>query len=1366
MCRVHYSSHLFFRCYLRILFSPLPVPRSHPCAVYVACYPNMHVFNTYTPTQDNFRSAMLSLHKAISNPDHALVHLLHLLVVRKNRIDCLRHDKARMQEELDRLKETHKRTLGEKRRMKETVDEYETEVKRARRELADALVPGYQRARDDQYLRKLVERHGKRLQRFNLTPQQYSELDTAEQQDVTSPRPVPDDASEPSAHRRESLQLAGTNLPMPPPPPPRPGQSSTSIAVPREDHGIDDEPSLINVSKLPVLCDNCNAAIDPTLNAVLGTLTEEGPSSGTCGGSSLFDQASQLQVQSAFRNEGELPADAEPWESGDWEPAPDSVVSRPAKAQKKPHDTWLNFTKKYVQTHYMSYLIGTSNIRYRNKTYAEHCHHKTIDWDNHAFCPSCYVRYELPKCSKHGPITCGFCAMNSDEVDAKRNALLGQNKKPVFPINRDLPRKCYTQEDCDVYVQANGFFETPNPQWLDKKEEIQGCVPASLIPASVLPKDRRSFVDAQSAWFHVNDYKAFCDSMNENASKGSKYETPSTKNHPMVPLGLRWPDEQDASAPDVAQSESMSVVRDSVLRTERMISYIYGPLKDAEKALAGATTEHATLASAAFSATSAPATAAQSVDLPPPLGLSVLSQPSPALAALMTSTPQRPTAAAASVTVQTRVQTIRSCTPTGLAAVQCDFTCQFGPITDNKTVQTDEHWSPQSFVDTARVQPQRVFEGQGLKYGPWQNTPDQQLPDLYPLWSRANDQTKRVKDMEIYGNEVVTVTRSITGQSEPVETKQLVIGKALPDAYDRAMAQAAATPFNITVQLPGRLGSQNTDESLIQGHDVVNLPDQAGFYPDAKDVVPMTQHEARQHRVIAQMAANTTAQEACVTQKLRGKFAAVDTVEDLRDEVADTLDFLLQRQRDRVQLSASHMTLATLILRRDLMVRCGLDPKKHLLLFTNTESSLSPLPSPRADAILQDAVARQMLDVDTVREVRRRHSDCIYKDETGLSVKGIERRNRYLLEEKDMREARAKLLETARMHQTAMKYGGNRMFESAVRLREGHINDRLREERERLQREELAKLKNRPVEEFQQLREAALADHLLQAKQALRKQQEEGAARQRTEIVREQATEVKQEPPEDPNVSQQVARCSPRLTSSPQPSRPPCPSTPWYSSEKMRMFVAVNLARQRDGYNEAFYLMSAAVVDAVTRLIDRMPHVKTDSERAHFFGKVKKVILKLRPYLLDDDHRKAVDLATAGVRAWALNLNVQPQAAQHLERTLQVVANMFFMYYARWRTSPKAPKLKDEVHYRPTDNIWVVQAQKNQAAKQAQQQQSTETPDAPRQSGSHPSAKVQQKLDEAARENRKPTARMSTSTRATTQPPYVYIDKAEDPAFE
>ena len=105
-----------------------------------------------------------------------------------------------------------------------------------------------------------------------------------------------------------------------------------------------------------------------------------------------------------------------------------------------------------------------------------------------------------------------------------------------------------------------------------------------------------------------------------------------------------------------------------------------------------------------------------------------------------------------------------------------------------------------------------------------------------------------------------------------------------------------------------------------------------------------------------------------------------------------------------MKLSAAHRTLATLIPRRDLLVRCGLLPEKNLLIFTSTEAGVSPLPRPKAEGIIEDEVARQQLDPDTTREVLHRHFDLMYRDEQPLSVKGEEQRDDYLLREQQMRE--------------------------------------------------------------------------------------------------------------------------------------------------------------------------------------------------------------------------------------------------------------------------------------------------------------------------------------------------------------------------
>ena len=109
------------------------------------------------------------------------------------------------------------------------------------------------------------------------------------------------------------------------------------------------------------------------------------------------------------------------------------------------------------------------------------------------------------------------------------------------------------------------------------------------------------------------------------------------------------------------------------------------------------------------------------------------------------------------------------------------------------------------------------------------------------------------------------------------------------------------------------------------------------------------------------------------------------------------------------------------------------------------------------------------------------------------------------------------------MDQTVRRHTGNRMFETAVKLRENQMNEKLRQEREALLRQELAKLRNRTVAEFRQLRVNSLLQKLQEAKASLKEQQAHGAERQKTVIVGDLPVEVKQET-DDRNMSQQVCK--------------------------------------------------------------------------------------------------------------------------------------------------------------------------------------------------------------------------------------------------
>jgi hypothetical protein len=92
--------------------------------------------------------------------------------------------------------------------------------------------------------------------------------------------------------------------------------------------------------------------------------------------------------------------------------------------------------------------------------------------------------------------------MNSVEADAARTKRIADRHQTSHAGNRDIPSNCYTQTDLDVYANANGYHEIPNPQWLDRDAPIHGCVPGSLIPPDV--EDKRAFVNRQTAWISMN----------------------------------------------------------------------------------------------------------------------------------------------------------------------------------------------------------------------------------------------------------------------------------------------------------------------------------------------------------------------------------------------------------------------------------------------------------------------------------------------------------------------------------------------------------------------------------------------------------------------------------------------------------------------------------------------------------------------------------------------------------------------------------------------------------------------------------------------------------------------------------------------
>ena len=170
--------------------------------------------------------------------------------------------------------------------------------------------------------------------------------------------------------------------------------------------------------------------------------------------------------------------------SPSYEVAPHATPPR-SKRNRRTRRMWIKMDRQTALEHIDSRLVGESNMRYRDRSYSELCHHQTAHWDNHPFCPECYRRYQHPFCSKYGPLECEWCELNSDDIDTARNLRLNRKSDHSKAVNRDLPINCYTQADCDEYIRVNGYTELPNPAWFIDGQPNGQCFPTSLITEEV-----------------------------------------------------------------------------------------------------------------------------------------------------------------------------------------------------------------------------------------------------------------------------------------------------------------------------------------------------------------------------------------------------------------------------------------------------------------------------------------------------------------------------------------------------------------------------------------------------------------------------------------------------------------------------------------------------------------------------------------------------------------------------------------------------------------------------------------------------------------------------------------------------------------
>ena len=310
--------------------------------------------------------------------------------------------------------------------------------------LDDKVAPGVYRVENEAYVRKLLERRDKFLARFNFDPSVFELLDMIEQERRAG-RPATPATPPATVGANVSRQIAAqsprkrkpTSFPDRRPLPVRPKR--------RRYRSESDADHLRQPLKCceTVLCSNCCSLTPHKVcpGAPPPLQTSADPSQ-----ASASDTQQQQQQQPIAQPASPTPpAPLEPWESGATEPAPPATPRRARGKGGRPPRAWLRFTKRYVHKRHKTHLFGKSNMRYRNKTFAEHCHHATVDWDNHPFCADCYVFFDLPICSKEGPIPCTFCDMNSFEVDAKRATRIRERHQVARAGNRDIPMNCYTQ---------------------------------------------------------------------------------------------------------------------------------------------------------------------------------------------------------------------------------------------------------------------------------------------------------------------------------------------------------------------------------------------------------------------------------------------------------------------------------------------------------------------------------------------------------------------------------------------------------------------------------------------------------------------------------------------------------------------------------------------------------------------------------------------------------------------------------------------------------------------------------------------------------------------------------------------------------
>ena len=253
----------------------------------------------------------------------------------------------------------------------------------------------------------------------------------------------------------------------------------------------------------------------------------------------------RIQTTTTLSQEFEKNMRERPW-PGDDDVLDTSLVAAPKASLTKPRSSgpgkesrpcWLRLHRGWLR-HNLNHFIGDSNIRYRGVTYASLCHHPTTHWDCHCLCWQCWKEFDLPMCGVQPEIECKFCEVMGPVATALRtDRLLNCEAKRNYAAKTGLPKDVYTQEDADEYIAARDLWERPNPDWLVEGHEVGDCFPRSLVK----PGESVAQAVARNPDWKKPNYGKLCNVHNTSKrAQNLDVTTPSSDNQRYVPLCLTW----------------------------------------------------------------------------------------------------------------------------------------------------------------------------------------------------------------------------------------------------------------------------------------------------------------------------------------------------------------------------------------------------------------------------------------------------------------------------------------------------------------------------------------------------------------------------------------------------------------------------------------------------------------------------------------------------------------------------------------------------------------------------------------------------------------------------------------------------------